>query len=114
MAKVGCPALNCVRKKLQELHVKEFSNEFKKKAKDKLDDYINNRISSGEYRAWSDEAFAYRVKELHDRAFESCCCTGTPAGSYSWHAILDWESLPPCFMIREGQHILSSCGCTGN
>ena len=106
------PSINCVRKKLQELHKSEFSDAFKQIAAQKLDDFINMRISEGEYRAWSDMQFADRVRQIHIRAFDSCCCLGTPASAYFWHGIFLW-SPAPCMITQGGQHLLSSCDCTG-
>ena len=103
------PEVSCVRKTLQELHASNFTDAFKAKARQKLDDFIHTRISSGVYRAWTDMNFASHVENIHNQVFKDCCCSGTPASGYFWHALFDWEILPPCWTIRSGQHILSAC-----
>lgn len=105
--KLDYPAVNCVRKRLQQLHDWEFSAEFKQEARERLSE------DDGTYKSWSATAFAPTVINIHHKAYTECCCAGTPAPDYMWEEIFKWPTKVPCSVLRLGQFMFSNCECHG-
>lgn len=101
----------CVREFVHNAH--QSSSYFSESDKFALANAHGNALQ--QYRAIRSTRFSYKAHQLHQDAYEACCCTHQPANQWTWDIVsiigLPTEKLCDFEIHEIEEH--GSCGCDG-
>ena len=123
----------CVRNFLLENHkgTKYVSQAMKDKAASLLKNVFNNpckyypvspfapplQVCTSQYNYQVNELLTDTIYHMHEDAYKSCCCPGSPAAEWSWVMIMtsNFEptslGLSSCWMVGKAVEMFGPCGC---